>query len=101
MRILSRVLACVVIAIPLGRWMQSDSAAKLERYRSLSHDALLAVLQELNKPMGGEAYVVAALMVASAYLVVLGLGRAIERLIAYLRGTSIISSRDRSTAPRA
>ena len=85
MRIASRLLAMVILAIPLGRWLASNEVSKMAQYRALSHDALLAVLQEQHKGSLGTAYVGAFVCLAFAFFLVLGLGAAIERLAKYLR----------------
>jgi len=87
MTILSRLAAVAILAIPFGRWLVWNEATKMAQYRSLSHDALLAVLQEQNKATLGTSYVGAAVLLALVFFLVLGLGVAMERLARFLRAS--------------
>jgi hypothetical protein len=82
---LSRLVAIVILSIPFGRWFASGEVARMTQYRALSHDALLAVLQEQHKGSLGLSYAGAFVALAIAFFLVLGLGAGIEKLARYLR----------------
>lgn len=88
MKILSRLLVIAAASVPFGRWLAGQETAKMERYRTLSHDALLAVLQEHHKGSLGFSYAGAFVLLGGAFLLVHGGGIAIDRLVTYLRISS-------------
>jgi hypothetical protein len=73
------------LAVPLAHWLAWDESRKMDQYRSLSHDALLAVLQDHHKGSLGMAYAGTILALAIVFGAVQGLGVAIERLAKLLR----------------
>ena len=85
MKILSRLAALAILAVPLAHWLAWDQSRRMEQYRSLSHDALLAVLQDHHKGSLGMTYAGTILGLAVVYGAVQGLGVAIERLAKVLR----------------
>jgi hypothetical protein len=74
-----------IIAVPFAHWIVQDDVTKMANYRTLSHDALLAVLHEQNQASLGSSYAGAFLLLAIVFCAVLGLGVAIERLTKFLR----------------
>jgi hypothetical protein len=85
MKILSRLAAVAVLAVPCAHWLVSSESAKMAQYKSLSHDALLAVLQEQHLSSLGLSYVGTVIVLGIVFGAVQGLGVAIERLAKFLR----------------
>jgi hypothetical protein len=88
MRIWSRLIAAAILSVPFARWMHASEVSKMDHYRALSPDALLAVLQEQHQATLGFSYAGVFLLLAGCFLFVHGGGIAIERLVAYLSGKS-------------
>jgi hypothetical protein len=88
MRIAPRLIAIAVISAPLALWKTGRETAEMERLRSLSHDALLAYLQEHHKGSFGTAYISAVILLVVAFLVVHAGGIAIERLMPFRGGST-------------
>jgi hypothetical protein len=87
MKILSRLAAMAILAVPFAHWMVANDATKMAQYKMLSHDALLAVLQEHHQGSLGTSYAGAVILLAIAFGAVQGLGMAIERLAKLLRAS--------------
>ena len=68
MRLAPRLIAIAVISAPLASWKSGRETAEMERLRSMSHDALLAYLQEHHKGSVGTAYVAAVILFFVAFL---------------------------------
>jgi hypothetical protein len=85
MTLTSRLVAIALLAIPFGRWLGDRQASKMAEYRALSHDALLAVLQEQNKNSTASSYVGAFIALAAVFFLVLGVSALLERLARHLR----------------
>ena len=82
---LYRFVAAALLAIPLGRWFAAQDASQMAQYRTLSHDALLAVLQDRSEGGPAASYIGAFLALSLAFFLVLGVSLGIERAVRYLR----------------
>jgi hypothetical protein len=79
--ILSRTIAVIVLALPVGWSMADMNETDIVRYRSLGHRELMAVL-EANHSMGfAGSFAVALAMVGLPFLLVTGLSLGVDRLL--------------------
>jgi hypothetical protein len=79
--ILSRTIAVIVLALPVGWSMADMNETDIARYRSLGHRELMAVL-EANHSMGfAGSFAVALAMVGLPFLLVTGLSLGVDRLL--------------------
>jgi hypothetical protein len=76
----SRGIAIFCLAIPVGWWFARDEAAKLSRYRSMSHEALMSALEAQS--IGVVPMIIGAvMMLAIGYFGVEALSGVIKRLV--------------------
>jgi hypothetical protein len=80
MRIWSRLVAIALLSVPLTRWMTATEGAKLAHYRTLSRDALLAVLEKQHAHGVGLTYAAGIFLLGIGYFAVHGVARLIERV---------------------
>jgi hypothetical protein len=91
--LISRTVAVLVLALPMGWSMAEMNQSDLIRYRSLGHRELLAVLED-NASMGLVGCVVTSIgMVGIPFLAVLGLSLAIDRALSALTRRALRSTR--------
>lgn len=79
MRIWSRLMAIVVLSIPLTRWMIASEQTRMSQYRTLGRDALLAALDK-HYTRGPLVYLSAILALAICFFAIHGVAVLIERV---------------------
>ena len=90
--LISRTVAVLVLAFPIGWSMAEMNQSDLIRYRSLGHRELLAVLED-NASMGLVGCVVTSIgMVGIPFLAVFGLSLAIDRALSALTRRALRST---------
>jgi hypothetical protein len=80
MRIWPRLVAIAVLSVPFARWLTARQLARMEHYRTLDREALLAAVQSQHMGGPGLAYAGSFLALALCFFAVHGVAVLIERV---------------------
>jgi hypothetical protein len=80
MRIWPRLVAIAVLSLPFARWLSARQLARMEHYRTLDREALLAAIQGQHTGSPGLAYAGSFLVLALCFFAVHGVAVLIERV---------------------